>query len=194
MRTTARRVTVVLGAAAALSGCEPKREPPRQPWTPQHYGATPYYATRGPDPYGLPGGSEARDPWSARPTTAPSPTPPLVADTGPFLVLTSLQGPDAAQREPTVNALIARLGGVRRATSLWEMTPQPGGGVGSVAAALETVLCAEDVVVLYRARNQALERTEFAGQKVCAPAASPPSPPPAPPKQRPPADPMRSRF
>jgi hypothetical protein len=77
------------------------------------------------------------------------------------------------------------------------MQPQPGGGLGTVAATLERGLCAEDLVTVYRARNGSMERSEFAGHRACppepppAPAAAkpsakapPPRPAPAPPKPR----------
>jgi hypothetical protein len=187
----ARGALVVLLGASCVVGCEPQRSAhaPR-PWIP--YAPQPYYATRGPDPYALPGGSEARDPWSSRPqpvaATMASPTP----DAGTYLIVTTLSGPSAVEREPSVNALIARLGGVRRAPSLWELTPVPGGGLGTVAAALEKELCAEDIAVIYRARGQSMERSEFAGHKVCAPPPAPPAPPA--PAKKPGGDPLRTRF
>lgn len=191
-------VGALLGTALLGTGCE-QRQPSRPSgWQP--YGAAigpqppqPYYATRGPDPYTMPGGSEARDPWGARPAASLVPASPSMPDGSSFLLVTTLQGPSASDREPSVNALLARLGGVRRAPSLWEVMPQPGGGLGSVAAALESELCAEDIVVVYRARGHAMERSEFAGHKVCAAPASPPSPV-APPKKPGNTDPLRTRF
>jgi len=199
-----RAAALPLGALAVASllaaGCEPKHssQPARAPWShdARYVGqaAAPVFANLGPEPYALPGGSEARDPWGARPLPVPA---AVVADAGPFLILTSLQGSAPEQREPAVNALIARLGGVRRAPSLWEVAPQSGTGVAAVAAALESELCAEDVVVLYRARNQVLERSEFAGRRVCGPAAAPPTPTPrgsGPAKRPVVADPLHTRF
>lgn len=204
MSCSRRAAALPLGAfvlaSFLLAGCEPQRgsQSARTPWSPQaSYGGQPparTYDNRGPEPYALPGGSEARDPWGARQPSLPA--PPVAADVGPFLILTSLQGSAPEQREPTVNALIARLGGIRRAPSLWEVA-QSGAGLAAVAAALESELCAEDVVVFYRAHNRALERSELAGRRVCGPLAAPPAPTPttsSPAKRPAVADPLHTRF
>ncbi len=202
------RVAATL-AGAALTGCEPEPRPPRV------YGQWPgAQAAWSQPPYGtVP--VETRDPWRSAPgataasppsiPVAPAPAPPRAVEPGPFLVMLELRGPGGAARLPDAHATLARLGGVLRTPSLWEVAQQPGGGLGSLAATLERELCAEDIVVVYRARNGGIQRTEFAGHRACReeappPAAAPPRAPrppssaPTPAPGAPRRDPFHDRF
>jgi hypothetical protein len=161
------RVAALALAATLLAGCKAPRPAPRwQPppaassWSGHAWPASQAPPTPAPQVIEVP---------------APAARPP---EGGSFLLLVALAGPTADRRQPDVNAALARLGGVRRAPSLWEMLPQPGGGLAGVAATLERGLCAEDIVTVWRARGGGLERLEFAGHRAC-PA---PEPPPAPPR------------
>jgi hypothetical protein len=148
--------------------------------------------------------AETRDPW----WSAPAPAGPVQGpEAGTFLVVLELRGPSGAARLPHVHATLARLGGVLRTPPVWEMTPQPGGGLAALAAVLERELCAEDLVIVYRARAAGLDRSEFAGHRACraeptggatsaepvaAPGSAAPVPGAAPPAPR--RDPFYDRF
>lgn len=199
-RGAAAALALGLGVAV-LAGCTSR--PSRGGWTPAPASATwPGSPAASPggaaSPWGVPVG-ETRDPWwSAAPVT-PTPSPPG----GSFLVVLDLRGPGGAARLPDAHASLARLGGVMRTPPLWEVAPQPGGGLGSLAAVLERELCAEDLVIVYRARPGGMERSEFAGHRACrgevTPAGSAPSPPGAAPtpagaSPAPRRDPFYDRF
>lgn len=208
-------------ALGGTSGCAPaKSSAPRPPpawsaapaWSMGQGAGSPHAspAPQPPNPY-LPLG-ETKDPWWS-PSGGPGAAPPRSggpALEGPFLILLGWGGARAEERAPEVHATLARLGGVRRAETLWEVAPQPGGGLAPIASALERELCAEDVVVVWRARGAGLERSEFAGHRACpGPVTAPPPSPPArgagsparptprttPPAPTPkPADPFDARF
>lgn len=175
-RAAATALALGLGVAV-LGGCSSR--PARGAWTPASVGWS------GSPPAGAPAGGaspwaspigETRDPWWSAAPVSPPTSPPG----GAFLVVLDLRGPGGTTRLPDAHASLARLGGVMRTPPLWEVAPQPGGGLGSLAAVLERELCAEDLVIVYRARPGGMERSEFAGHRACRPEAAPPaSAPPA---------------
>lgn len=202
-------VALALGlGVAVLGGCTSR--PARGAWTPapvgwsgQHPGAVPGAPAAGgaAAPWGAGPVGETRDPWWSAAPVSPTPSPAG----GAFLVVLDLRGPGGAARLPDAHASLARLGGVMRTPPLWEVAPQPGGGLGSLAAVLERELCAEDLVIVYRARPAGMERSEFAGHRACRAEATPPSaappipgaaPPPPPGSASPPPrrDPFYDRF
>lgn len=172
-----------LGLAALLGGCTQRARPAPGTWSPAPVG---WSGPGGGSAPGAPGGpvaggpawggspvAETRDPWWSAPAVAPVASPPG----GAFLVVLDLRGPGGAARLPDAHATMARLGGVLRTPPLWEVAPQPGGGLGSLAAVLERELCAEDLVIVYRARPGGMERSEFAGHRACRSQGAPPAAP-----------------
>lgn len=167
-RGAASTLALGLGLAALIGGCASRKGAPGGAWPPAPASWSGAGSSAPPPAGGAVWGgapvAETRDPWWSAPVAAPAPSPP---PGGAFLVVLDLRGPGGAARLADAHATMARLGGVLRTPPLWEVAPQPGGGLGSLAAVLERELCAEDVVIVYRARTGGMERSEFAGHRAC---------------------------